>query len=411
MHLLSPRHRSEFLAVPQLARLTVARGKDGPEVTLLIKASTLTLKYLLRQKRFKFFAFRVSTKWIAYGVQIDDDPQQPAMLWSILEYEDETQALQTLLTESKCFVFLFNELAVNVAWGEANIDLSDKSICALIVSAELHPTDDAIDQIELGELINALHRAELPQNDGKVTDYLEISEWHPLQSHYITNSISDSLLSIFETDEGRQQEEAALWLVDNLQPAGAVARPQIYEGAKKRELSDLLLSYEHGAFLIESKALSILARNDLPTRKKLARDVTKHLQKATRQLRGGVKNLRKGHRITDQNDKELNVERTKAPHVIVLVPDLTLLSEATEFGGNFIQQSSVECGGFFHILDPSELLRVVQAAEMIAAKGLTTSLIMAFDYYLLQRAERAITHETPNFGVLFRSGDHEASAD
>jgi hypothetical protein len=405
MHILSARYRSEFLAVPQLVRFTMAEGRDGSEATLLIKSSTLTLKYLLRLKRFKLFVFRIDQEWIAYAVQIDDDPNHPATLWSILEYDDEVSALQTLIKNPKCFVFLFNELAVNVAWGEVDIDLSNEASRGLIESAKLHPADEVTASMKVGDLIDEVHGGQLLPNECYATEPLETSEWHPIESHYITNSISTSLLSIFETDEGRQQEEAALWLIDSLHATGAVMRPQIQEGTRSRELSDLLLSYEHGYFLIESKSLSIFARESLPNRDKLARDITKHLQKATSQLQGSVKNLRRGHPIMDLKEQEIKVEKSKAPHVIVLVPDLTLLSDATEFGGDFIQRASLECGGFFHILDPSELLRVVQASEMISAKKPTMTKMMAFDYYLLRRAERAITHKTPNFGVLFRDSN------
>jgi hypothetical protein len=390
----------------------MAQGRDGPEATLLVKSSTLTLKYLLRLKRFRFFAFRVAGNYLAYGVQIEDDPDHPATLWSFLEYEDEFAALRTLTSQPKCFIFLFNELAVNVAWGETSIDLSNESLVGMIESIALHPPSETVASREIGALIDALHRRELAPYDGHATEFLEVPEWHPLENYYITNSISRSLLSIFETNEGRQQEEAVLWLIDNLKPTGATRSPQIHEPPKPRELSDLLLSYEHGTILIESKVLGILARSNLPNRAKLAADVTKDLRKATRQLRGGVKNLRRGHKITDLKGDEVKVEREKPPHVIVLVPDLSLLWQATEFGGEFILRASSECGGFFHILDPSELLRIVQAAEMISAQSITMTPIMAFDYYLMRRVEYAIKSETPDFAVLFRragEGDVDAA--
>ena len=405
MHLLSARNRSEFLAVPQLVRFTLAQGKDGSEAVLLIKSSTLTLKYLLRLKRFCLVVLRIGAKWLVYGIQIDDDPEHPVVLWSLLEYDDEVDAMRALMAHPKCVLFLFNELVANVAWGEVDIDLSDEPLRALIESATLHPTDDMDALGEVSQRIEALHRGELTPTDGHVLILPDVRAWHPITSHYITNRASRSLISIFETDEGAQQEEIALWLTDNLQPTGAVKNPQVHELNKVRELSDLLLSHEYGTFLIESKTLSVLAREALPNRAKLSRDVIKRLRKATSQLVGGVKNLRRGLRITDAEGREVEVERTKPPHVIVLVPDLTLLSEATEFGGDFIRESSKKSGGVFHILDPKELLRIVQAAEMISARGETTTPIMAFDFYLMERFKRAVTSNTPNFGVLIRFED------
>jgi hypothetical protein len=307
-------------------------------------------------------------------------------------------------------VFLFNELALSVAWGEVNIDFSDRSSGDLIEFSALHPTEDSTAAIEVSERIDTLHREKFAQGDGRVIQVHEVPEWHPLKSHYITNRISSSLISIFETNEGGQQEEIALWLIDNLQPTGAVKSPWVHETSNARELSDLLISYHYGAFLIESKTLGIMARATLPDREKLTRGVVKHLRRATKQLIGGVKNLRRGHRITDREGREIEVERTNPTHVIVLVPDLSLLANATEFGGAFLRKASLDCGGIFHILDPSELLRVVQAAEMISASSKAVTPIMAFDYYLMERAKRAAKHSTPNFGVLFRNRDETETA-
>jgi hypothetical protein len=378
---------------------------NGPEATLLIKSSTLTLKYFLRLKRFRLVLFRISESWLAYGVQLEDDPKHPATLWSLLEYEDEVRAFLTLTEHPKCFVFLFNELAVNVTWGEVNIDFSDLFSRNFIQRSSLHPTEDTNAVAEVSARIDALHLDNFYQDNSRVVRTLEVPEWHPLENYYIANRISRSLISMFETNEGDQQEEIALWLIDNLQPTGAVKSPQVHESSRARELSDLLISYNYGAFLIESKTLAILARATLPNREKLTQGVTKHLQKATKQLIGGVKNLRRGHRVTDLEDNEIEVERTNPTHVIVLVPDLSLLANVTEFGGDFIRKASLECGGIFHILDPSELLRVVQAAEMISASSTTLTKIMAFDYYLMERAKRAVISRTPNFGILFRNRD------
>ena len=87
VHVLSARHRSEFLAVPALARLTMAHGQDGLETTLLIKASNLTLKYLVRMKRLRMALLRAGTDALGYGVEVQDDPAHPALLWSLLEHD------------------------------------------------------------------------------------------------------------------------------------------------------------------------------------------------------------------------------------------------------------------------------------------------------------------------------------
>ena len=61
--------------------------------------------------------------------------------------------------------------------------------------------------------------------------------------------------------------------------------------------------------------------------------------------------------------------------------------------------------GFAHLLDISELLRVVQAAEVLAARGETTTPMMAFDYFLIERAQKAANAGTLCIEVLLRFVD------
>jgi hypothetical protein len=91
-----------------------------------------------------------------------------------------------------------------------------------------------------------------------------------------------------------------------------------------------------------------------------------------------------------------------AAHLIILIPELSLLSVSTENLMPLYQEVMQASGGFLHILDPVELLRMVQAARAIAKAGKTITPIMAFDYYLMRRAERVIEVGHPNVAQLLR---------
>jgi len=67
--------------------------------------------------------------------------------------------------------------------------------------------------------------------------------------------------------------------------------------------------------------------------------------------------------------------------------------------------------GYLHILDPAELLRVVQAAEMIFEDSEHLTKMMAFDWYLMERAKISIKSPTPYFAVLFRRSLPSTSGD
>lgn len=405
MHILSAQYRSEFLATPELVRLIMAHGDEGLEPTLLIKSSTLTLKYLLQTKKMKLVVLRVAKDWLAYGIEIQDDPNHPALLWSLLEHPNEMEAFRKLMSSPKCNLFLFNELALNVAWCDLEIAIDDDRWKSLILNSTMHPEGDESALEMFRQEVETLDSTPPYLRNGFILALPEIQEWNEIKSTYITNGISHSLISVFDQNEGNQQEEVALWLLDNFAAEGAYKGPQIHEHTKVRELTDILLSHEFGAILVESKALSILSRDDLPDREKLTRTVVKHVNKATSQLIGAVKNIKRGLPISDNDGIALDIERSATPHAIILIPDLSLINGSADFGRSYLKDAFERSEAIFHILDPVELLRVVQAAEIISERSESTTPIMALDYYLVERFKIAVKTDTPDFNFLLKTQD------
>jgi hypothetical protein len=260
-------------------------------------------------------------------------------------------------------------------------------------------------------MIERLHKSGASNDEWLVLEIGGKSDWNAVHSHFITVGASSSLIDLFDADEGNQQEQLGIWLTDNLHPLGVHHSPQIPKGNGTRELTDILLSHEFGAVLIESKTLSVLARKQLPDRAKLKRNVAAHIVKAFKQLRGAIGKLKSNVPVTSLRGETLPVEREKPAHAIVLIPDLDLVDDRAAYGIGFIRDFMGATGGFPHLLDISELLRVVQAAEMIAARGRTVTPMLAFDYYLMQRAEKAVDAGTLCIEMLLRFADEEATAD
>jgi hypothetical protein len=92
MHVLSAQYRSEFLACPQLVRFEYAEGRHGFEPTLLIKGSTLLLKYIVVGVRMQLLFTKMGDR-LFYGLKVYDDIKRPGVLWSILENEQEKRAI------------------------------------------------------------------------------------------------------------------------------------------------------------------------------------------------------------------------------------------------------------------------------------------------------------------------------
>jgi len=395
VHMLASHLRSEFLAVPELVRLDMAMGRYGLEPTLLIKVNSLSLRYLLRRRSLRVFVATLGRK-LLYGVEVPDDPDTPATAWSLAELPAEVEAFRTLIRNPRCVVFLFNELAVSVSWTEIDLQI-DPTFENILRKVEFQHSQEPADAQSVGVRLNAV-RAGLA--DGSQIIAFDNLKWTELHATYITNSLGRSSLSLFSPDEGGQQEEIAVWLTDSLQPAGCAKQPFV-ETTPRRELSDVMLTYEFGTILIESKALNVLTRDVIPTRQKLARDLIKHVEKAARQLAGGIRSVKSGVDVTDAHGRRLEVKRTPPVQAVILVPDLSLLQDATQFGPEFVLRFMRTTGGFLHILDPAELLRIVQGGEMIAATSQILTPLMAFDHCLLERARIMMRSPTPFMSVLF----------
>ncbi len=404
MHWLSAHNRSEFLACPQLIRFDYAKGRDGFEPTLLIKGSTVLLKYIVLGARMQL-AFAMCDGRLLYALKVCDDGDDGGILWSVAEREEELNAVRGLTRGEPLVAFLFNELAVNVGWNDLPVPDALDRLLAGADGPALGRFDHDGMVATVGPMIDRLRKSGANNDEWWVSEVGGKSDWKAVHNNFITAGASSSLIHLFDDDEGNQQEQLGVWLTDRLQPSGAYHSPQVPKGNGTRELTDILLSHEFGAVLIESKTLSILTRERLPDREKLTRDVLAHIDKAFSQLRGAIRALKSDVPVTNLKGDLLSVEREKPAHAIVLIPDLELVEDHDAFGLEFMRDFMAATGGFAHLLDISELLRVVQAAEKIAAQGTTITLMMAFDSYLVERAEIAANKGTLCIEVLLRFVD------
>jgi hypothetical protein len=112
VYVLSDEHQKEFERTPELARFALA-GPLPLSPVVLIKAQTLTLKYIVTSQRLKVVVFPFE-RGIAYAVTGEEGPE-PAFFWSLLETDDERQAMLMAAEGRECWLHLFNEAAVNVA--------------------------------------------------------------------------------------------------------------------------------------------------------------------------------------------------------------------------------------------------------------------------------------------------------
>lgn len=399
IHNPSARYRREFARSVEAVRVGVAEEVDSnfPAVlrpVLLIKATTLKLKYLIRLRTFRLLFWKLQpSQHLWYGVQIADDPANPATLWSLVESEEELAAIDQLVSAKAVSIFLFNEEDINVASAIVTMRTGESVSKSLITRVKI-AAEGAWKQYQ-----DAVDELLMPTSDTRLigAQPSELCEWVENRSILITRNIGRCHLALITREEGEQQESMAEWLIDILNEPSAVRNPVVHEQRRARELSDLLLTYEYGCFLLESKTLAVFDRVDISDRNTLRRNVLKHVNKATNQLAGACANIRRGLPISDKAGRDIAVNRDWPVHCIMLVPDLSLIADRD----GLIPESTLllleKSKAFLNLVDLSELHNLVYNACSIASKSRKLTRLMAFDSILMKRSELASQHKTPYF--------------
>jgi hypothetical protein len=251
VHIPSAQDRSELLSSGALARFSWAWRDtyDVREPTLLVKASTLQLKYLFSQSRANLVLTRLPNNALGYGVEIQDGGRTPARLWSIVANEAELDAIAALWRGS--FVaHLYNEGTVNVASANLILEESpDSRIVALLEGVSPVPNEPT------KAMISALHDHFNSVDEGApdpaavaVLPAVLSTPWREIRSHMYADSGAVLSVSLLDRDEGGQQESLALWLTDNVQAGKVFRGPTIDSGPRRRELTDVLIPYDDGCF-------------------------------------------------------------------------------------------------------------------------------------------------------------------
>lgn len=399
VHIPSSDVYQEMLKTPHLVRLTSADGKAPDELTLVVKCSTFLLRYFLLGSEMKLKVFRTGAGVLCYGVQIQDD-ESPATMWSAALTLEEVTLFHRLTTEKLLVIHLFNEACANVASVSCEARVGKKVASTLELSGPLVGSVDDLSP-EVDELIDRF-----AEDADLEIQLISTHEWKAINTVYVTNSLDISRLNLKIDNEGGQQEQLVRWLTDSLSPSGAILSPQLHEPSGRKELTDILLSYDGGVVIIESKALNLSARPSLPTRDDLSGDIAKIIKKdGVRVLRTACRKIREGKPIFEKLTRaEIRIERTPPVHAICLVSDLTLVRDRPEFGRTLLKTFAQRTGCFFHLLDTVQLFRVVQAAQILAKASSGLTPMKAFDGYLIERFNFAITIDDADFDMVLSMG-------
>lgn len=410
MHVPSNIDRDEILATPSMVRMSITIGDNGREPIFIVRVNTLQSKYVLQQEKFKLTLVPISNNWLAYGFEIEDDADNPMLLWSLIERSSEIEALKRLSSNPRCAIAIFNETGANTAFVRAHCDFRDEPVEALSRHVVLHPDDDKLGPAEAISTFENI-RSKEPTSlkswmKGKVSPQ---EEWKLIEMRYVTSQLSAPMQSLADMDEGGQQEQLVEWIADGIIPENIHRSPQVkISDVNERELVDVIATSELTYFIFESKSLTILGAEVIPERQKLAKNVAKHIKKATKQLRGAIRHISDKKFIFDKESK-LKIAIPESPgHAIIMVPDLGLVNEFNDPGAKLLKHFLETTGHTLHILDPSELLRVVQGALRFVELGKVSATADGFDYLLIKRFENAVENDMAAIEIVHRFDGDES---
>jgi hypothetical protein len=393
--------RQELGLSRDLVRFFQAENGTSTSSGLVIKSTSLDLKLLILRKKIEITLYQPKGNGrVVYIVRLDQGDDEPVAMWSPVESREELEAIRAVLDEGTCDIHLFNEADVDVCWTSCRLTSQD-DVLKRIATAAVSPVpshEEGKLEAEIDTVVRALNSGQLPQGVLTTLSLTDDIAWQEQFNHYITNRLAVCAISIISGDEGAQQEEMGLWLIDELNPSGGVKNPQVIEPRGPRELCDLLLTYSGGVFLFESKTLSVFDGDAIPTRARFSKNAAKNSRKAVRQLSGACKNIVNGLPVSDSEGRSVHIERRTGCHCVILVPDLALLADCSEFGGVTLKQFQRDVGGFLQWLDIAEMRVLAGTAHYMSSLGKTTSPMMAFDVLLFNRWNVATTYDDPNFG-------------
>lgn len=325
-------------------------------MALLIKAPTSQVKAIINGCQVSI-VLRLIGSELYVVARIFDIPENPIIITKMQRVLEEHQTLIKFLSVGKIPFFLFNEMDYSVASNEASVDRTLSAVAAEMLSncGQLY-VGDKLKQHD--QVLDELERTNIFDQECDIELMLETSEWSAVKATFV--GLNDSHdIKVNSRDEGELLERMVWASLESIFPYTLHKSPQVQIGKKRRELTDVLASYERGSFLFEAKALSEYSSSANRSLERRISSTQQHIDKALVQLVGAGKAIDRGDELFDSHGNVLEIERTNPPHGIVLISELIEIGNwdsTVESLSNALASSRM----FIHILDMRELITLLK---------------------------------------------------
>jgi hypothetical protein len=296
--------------------------------------------------------------------------------------------LTEILRRESTPLFLFDELCRCVAWAEVSLEAGKVEEVEEMVGNIKDLYSGKTDS-DVSRALDCLDLSVSPKRIISGARVVPVAEVGLTCGEFVHSEIYS--YSIYEShafnlenkDEGGGLEQSVWQLLESIFPLDIYRSPQVEDGKNYRELTDILCLSRFGLFLFEAKAISVYSSiSDRDTERRV-KNLQKQVRTGIKQLKGAVRAIRAGKKITTNVGTKIELDREIVPHAVVVVSELLHFGNWNEIVVDIIDTAK-ESNILIHVLDLRELTLLVAASR-------ESNL---FDYQLMERFKHFVSFKS-----------------
>ena len=358
--------------------LWVEQLSDG-RTALVCKAPESTIKALHLGAACTFLLSTIqaeSLTILCLGLGVEDEPERPFKAL-IANYSAEDKALLVQILESGATTLhCINELnhCVLSAWCSLEPKFATLAANALRSSNHWLLTPPSSKLVKLPDLSRMLEialdrfQAHLYRSlHDTVSEYVKMTAsiplnldiWNPSEIFEVTPTVTGGPFFIADEDEGSKLEKMIHVVVDSIYPGNSYISPDVQDGNKRRELTDVLGFDSDFICVVQAKALAVLTVNSKRSSSRRTANVEKDIRKGLKQLAGALTNVRAGALVfPHREDTPIAIPNRKSSlgHAIVVLSEMYTFVDWNVVAASVAEFSDSNTHrALFHVVDIREL--------------------------------------------------------
>lgn len=364
MHIPSERVYNKMRA--EAASIWYVPANGGEDIAILIKAPTPTLKAMISGCSINLL-FGKNDSYLCTGVQIEDMPDTPLLIFGAQIVLEEHKTLFEFLLRKEALIFLFNEMDICVASSTITILEKEASLLRTLLGEQISlyvgefnndvsfAIDCFVSTIDKTQVYPNAHDIPIVKINTQIGNWMANNIYFIGHDSYCDMNISSKM-------EGANFENTIWGSLESVFFDTLYKSPRIQHGEKIREFTDVFAYHKYGSFLIEAKDLSVIQAGYNKDEAKRLSGIQKQVTKAIKQLVGAVNAFKQESTLFDIKGNKINVDRSIPPHCIILITELMTCGDWDTITQQMLDAMQ-QTGAFFHLLDLREFIVLLKQSS------------------------------------------------